>query len=315
MSAADENSNKMSDKTEQYSLESTEITTPQALSEVPCTFVNGSEELKVAKQGYMSYVSQLTEASQEGDLMNYLDSVKLKKCYLWSMTGSSGIDGDQEGVKDPETENIEKELSDLLLKPEDMERKWELDSLESDDTDKLMEASSALINELNNQNLEDTRDGSDGDWKDVIVLWLDQNKKAAEEGTEIKKAELVESVRSESFQRRQPYQGNDETDCCEPGRMGDMTDGGVNGQIVHTKYSDQIENINIHEEPSVVRRVILYALPIQVILYLCIILVLVLPSVVETSSGDCYLSLSDNLLMDSHRLGPIVNYIRGPPPV
>lgn len=315
MSAADENSNKMSDKTEQYSLESTEITTPQALSEVPCTFVNGSEELKVAKQGYMSYVSQLTEASQEGDLMNYLDSVKLKKCYLWSMTGSSGIDGDQEGVKDPETENIEKELSDLLLKPEDMERKWELDSLESDDTDKLMEASSALLNELNNQNLEDTRDGSDGDWKDVIVLWLDQNKKAAEEGTEIKKAELVESVRSESFQRRQPYQGNDETDCCEPGRMGDMTDGGVNGQIVHTKYSDQIENINIHEEPSVVRRVILYALPIQVILYLCIILVLVLPSVVETSSGDCYLSLSDNLLMDSHRLGPIVNYIRGPPPV
>lgn len=166
-----------------------EYPTKQATEELPCTFVNGSDELQVAKQGYMSYVSQLSESCRDGDLMNYLDSVKLKKCYLWSMAPTSTEASNP--TPDPEMGEMEKELSDLLLKPGELEKKWELDSQGSNETDELIEASSSLIKELNNRDLTASPgpDGSTGDWKDVIVLWLDQNGKDATHGTEVKEVE------------------------------------------------------------------------------------------------------------------------------
>lgn len=98
-------------------------------------------------------------------------------------------------------------------------------------------------------------------------------------------------------------------------RRVEETDGGTRQMGEIATYSDEVA-VNIHDEPSsLIRRVLVTALPIQVLLYVYIILVLLLPCVVETSTGDCYLSLSDNLLMDSHNLGPFVTFIRGPPPV
>ncbi|XP_071832314.1 uncharacterized protein [Apostichopus japonicus] len=273
----------------------------QATEEVPCTFVNGSEELQVAKQGYMSYVAQLSDSCRDGDLMNYLDSVKLKKCYLWSMAGSNV---DKPADKDSETGDMEQELDELLLKPEELEKKWELDSEGSDDTDKLIEASSSLINELNRRDLAGSPgpDASTGDWKDVIVLWLDKNTKDAAQEADLKE------IQSAGTEVSNP--NCDEVDFAR--RRVEETDG-RNGQIGEIKYSDEL--VNIHVKPSFMKKVLMTALPIQLLLYLYIILVLVLPCVVETSTGDCYLSLSDNLLIDSHRLGPIVTFIRGPPPV
>ena len=64
---------------------------------------------------------------------------------------------------------------------------------------------------------------------------------------------------------------------------------------------------------SYLRRVLTAALPIQILLFLCTILILVLPTVVVTFHGDCYLSLTENLMLESP--GPFMSYVRGPPPV
>lgn len=105
------------------------------------------------------------------------------------------------------------------------------------------------------------------------------------------------------------YQGMDMTD--HPGSMGQPLHHAQRTVIYAKDACEQYEPPK--QSKSFTRRVLSVAFPIQLLLLLCTILVLVLPSMVVTYHGDCYLSLTDNLMWDAS--GPVMSYVRGPPPV
>eukprot|EP00057_Strongylocentrotus_purpuratus_P020893 XP_011675367.1 PREDICTED: uncharacterized protein LOC578474 isoform X2 [Strongylocentrotus purpuratus] len=298
----------------------------------PCTLVD-ENDTSLNKPGYMSYVSQIAEACSEGNLDQYLSTQKHKQCYLWSVPPPAE-DSPQEVALKKEIMDLEK---DLLLTTEELDSKYELDSQASDNTDRLIEATNTLVEELKSgKNLEagDLEEDQVGSWKDVIVLWMDKNGKVrdaetqgctpitvspdymhTEDGHMTPIIEEITSMEALDVHQRpailpKQYQGMDTTD--HPGSI--MTQPLHHAQRTVIYAKDACEQYEPPKQSkSFTRRVLSVAFPIQILLLLCTILVLVLPSMVVTYHGDCYLSLTDNLMWDAS--GPVMSYVRGPPPV
>ncbi|XP_041468111.1 uncharacterized protein LOC121418356 isoform X2 [Lytechinus variegatus] len=315
------------------------------LSEVdsPCTVVD-ENDTSLNKSGYMSYVSQIAEACSEGNLDQYLSTQKHKQCYLWSVPPPAE-DSPQEAALKEEIMGLEKEVNDLLLTTEELESKWELDSQATDNTDRLIEATNTLVEELKSgKNLEagDLEEDQVGSWKDVIVLWMDKNGRVRDAETqgctpitvspdylhsegghmtpiieEITSMEALEAHQKPAILPHQkpailPSQHQDLDMVDHPGSATHSPHHHPQRTVIYAK--DACEQYELPKQSkSFTRRVLGVAFPIQVLLFLCTVLVLVLPSMVVPYHGDCYLSLTDNLMLDAS--GPVMSYVRGPPPV
>ncbi|XP_033627943.1 uncharacterized protein LOC117290589 isoform X1 [Asterias rubens] len=117
------------------------------------------------KQAYFTYVSQLAEAcTDDAELGQILGEFNRQKCYLWSIGGS--LEQPKQAI-----DNTHDNLST-------MDDSWmELMSQCSDDTDKLLEASSSLIEELERSSRMQVKplpEDEIGSWRDVIILWLNE---------------------------------------------------------------------------------------------------------------------------------------------
>ncbi|XP_022093086.1 uncharacterized protein LOC110980574 [Acanthaster planci] len=78
--------------------------------------------------------------------------------------------------------------------------------------------------------------------------------------------------------------------------------------------SDHVSVSAHRQESSYVGRVLCLGLPICIFLFFCILFVLLLPAVIVSATGDCSLSLTDNLMLHSPSWEPLLHYVRGPPP-
>ena len=117
------------------------------------------------KQAYFTYVSQLAEVcADDTELGQILGEFNHQKCCLWSIGGT--LDQPQQH------HNGAQDNTDIL------NNSWmELASQCSDDTDKLLEASSCLVEELERGSCMQAKplpEDEIGRWRDVIILWLNE---------------------------------------------------------------------------------------------------------------------------------------------
>ncbi|XP_071507537.1 uncharacterized protein [Diadema antillarum] len=331
----------MSVDDEKSSMDASKITETDS----PCTVVDENDE-SANKSGYMSYISQLAEACSEGNLDQYLSSKKHKQCYLWSVPPAAKDTPEELALK-ADIAELEETVSDLLVPTEELESKWDLNSQASNDTDQLMEATNHLVEELKsggNLDVDDLREDQVGSWKDVIVLWMDKNGKMrdtetqgctpitispdylySEDGHMTPIIEEITSLTEPGTQQEavsrytRPNPGEfgppakDETDA-PPSALPRYAAETVR-PVTYVKDACEQYEIPIVQSKSVLRRSLGVALTIHLLLFLCVILIIVLPSVVVHTNGDCHLYLMDNLMLDSSRWGPVKNYVHGSPPV
>ncbi|XP_033104737.1 uncharacterized protein LOC117107228 [Anneissia japonica] len=81
------------------------------------------------------------------------------------------------------------------------------------------------------------------------------------------------------------------------------------------KYDDTSSKESTPGYMPLARRVVKYALPIQILLSVYMILILVIPAVIETSGWECSLSINNKAFFESLAWNPVLKYIKGPPPM
>ncbi|XP_071962153.1 uncharacterized protein [Antedon mediterranea] len=93
----------------------------------------------------------------------------------------------------------------------------------------------------------------------------------------------------------------------------DETDLIISNEEQESQLSYKYNNDDFRSR-SIVQRVVKYALPIQILLSVYMILILVIPSIIETSGWECSLSINNKAFFESLTMNPILKYIKGPPP-
>ncbi|XP_038072285.1 uncharacterized protein LOC119740890 [Patiria miniata] len=373
------------------------------------------------KHAYFTYVSKLAEScADDKNLNQILGDFNHQKCYLWSIGGNRG----QSKQPTAECQDVPDTVSDNWI---------DVASQCSDDTDKLLEASSSLVEELERSarlQASSLPEDEIGSWRDVIVLWLDEQSSATksddvidtEHDVTAHSDDLIKSDngiknretqvdtftpsrqqedrkfisplsnRKLDIQNDASFDATDDgivpdsnpqdtfeesTDCGivvdgkqwsspselidsghfsadgtldEESLLCDVQDPSLNSvhltstpkasstdeedetrskvtsslSATHTHLNDAPSGhpfttskpvfVSPHQQPSYISRVLCLGLPICIFLFFCVLLILLLPAVIVSATGDCSLSLTDNILLHSPSWEPILYYVRGPPP-